>query len=211
MAHYTTLDTVKQKLRIADTSIDTELDIYIDEVDAYIDRKIRATTGNTNEYGYPIVLPLTDSTNPPITYDLKQIAADLVEGKFRLKTTNENTLWETADKELEEYLVNTFGWAESHNLRINPQLTLDPTAVSAGSTVSLSGTGWKPRGQLYVRMVAGNNTAQTMSTSPSIILTDDDGNWSGYTITIPTSATTSSYTILVHDKVNTVKRNIVVT
>ena len=109
MPHYTTLDTIKQKLRVQDTTIDEELDIYIDEVDGYIDRKIRRKIGLNNEYGYRIQLPLTDTTNPAITYDLRTIAADLVEGKFRLKTTNDTTLWKTADEELDEYLDTAFG------------------------------------------------------------------------------------------------------
>jgi len=45
MTHYTTVDTVKQKLRVEDTSIDDELEIYIDEVDGYINRKIRRKIG----------------------------------------------------------------------------------------------------------------------------------------------------------------------
>ena len=50
--HYTTVDTVKQKLRVEDTTIDNELEIYIDEVDGYINRKIRRKIGTFNEYGY---------------------------------------------------------------------------------------------------------------------------------------------------------------
>jgi hypothetical protein len=211
MAHYTTLDTIKQKLRITDTSIDDELDIYIDEVDNYINRKIRRRIGEVNQYGYPIVLPLTDETQPAITYDLRSIAADLVEGKFRLKTTNDQILWQNADKELDEYIDTRFGWAEGNNLRLQPTLTISPTTGSAGSTVTLSGTGWKPRGEIYVKIVDNNDNHQTMSTSPSAVLTDDSGNWSAVTITVPSTTSVSSIRVLVHDKVNSLSKNFTVT
>ena len=93
MTHYASLDMIKQKLRIEDNTIDDELNIYMDEIDAFINRELEAKFGTFTEYEYPIVLPLTDLTNPPVTFDLRQIAADLVEGKFRYKTTNDKTLW----------------------------------------------------------------------------------------------------------------------
>jgi len=77
MTHYASLDMIKQKLRIEDNTIDDELNIYMDEIDAFINRELEAKFGAFTEYGYPIVLPLTDSTNPPVTFDLRQIAAGI--------------------------------------------------------------------------------------------------------------------------------------
>lgn len=211
MPHYTTLDTIKQKLRVQDTTIDEELDIYIDEVDGYIDRKIRRKIGVNNEYGYTIQLPLTESTDPAITYDLRTIAADLVEGKFRLKTTNDVTLWKTADEALEEYLDTAFGWAESHQLRMNPTLTLSPTTGIAGSTLNISGTGWAPRIEITVRLIDNNNAYSTLDTTPADVLTDDTGAWTGVSVTIPADNPVSSIKVLCTDKFNSVRRNFTVT
>ena len=87
MAHYATLSQVKQRLRVEDTTLDDELSGYIDEIDTYINRKLRMTLGFRNEYGDDISLPLTISTVPALTYDLNTIANDLVVGKFRHETT----------------------------------------------------------------------------------------------------------------------------
>ena len=99
---YASLVMVKEKLRIpaTDSTIDDELNIYIDEVDVYIDRILKERFGSEDEYGYPITLPLTESTRPALTFTLKVVASDLVEGKFRLKTTEENSLWMEANAQL---------------------------------------------------------------------------------------------------------------
>ena len=49
MAHYATLSQVKQRLRVEDTTLDDELSGYIDEIDTYINRKLRMTLGFRNE------------------------------------------------------------------------------------------------------------------------------------------------------------------
>tara|TARA_B110000495_G_scaffold383_1_gene270 strand:+ start:374 stop:1006 length:633 start_codon:yes stop_codon:yes gene_type:complete len=209
--HYTTVDTVKQKLRVEDTTIDNELEIYIDEVDGYINRKIRRKIGTFNEYGYEITLPLTESTNPAITYDLRTIASDLVEAKFRLKTTNDETLWKQSSKELDEYLDETFGWGESHDFRMVPQLTITPTTGAAGTVITLSGTGWKPRGQIYVKTVDGSGAGALSTTTPAIPLADENGDWSAVTITVDAGTGRGSIEILAHDKINHAIENFSVT
>ena len=209
--HYTTVDTVKQKLRVEDTTIDDELEIYIDEVDGYINRKIRRKIGTFNEYGYEITLPLTESTNPAITYDLRTIASDLVEAKFRLKTTNDETLWKQVTKELEEYLDETFGWGESHDFRMVPQLTITPTTGAAGTVITLSGTGWKPRGQIYVKSMDANGAGALVDTTPAIPLADEKGDWSAVTITVTAGTGRGSIEILAHDTINHASINFSVT
>ena len=209
--HYTTVDTVKQKLRVEDTTIDDELEIYIDEVDGYINRKIRRKIGTFNEYGYEITLPLTESTNPAITYDLRTIASDLVEAKFRLKTTNDETLWKQVTKELDEYLDETFGWGESHDFRMVPQLTITPTTGAAGTVITLSGTGWKPRGQIYVKSMDANGAGALVDTTPAIPLADEKGDWSAVTITVTAGTGRGSIEILAHDTINHASINFSVT
>jgi hypothetical protein len=209
--HYTTVDTVKQKLRVEDTSIDDELEIYIDEVDGYINRKIRRKIGTFNEYGYEITLPLTESTNPAITYDLRTIASDLVEAKFRLKTTNDETLWKQVSKELDEYLDETFGWGESHDFRMVPQLTITPTTGAAGTVITLSGTGWKPRGQIYVKTMDGDGAGALVDTTPEIPLADEKGDWSAVTMTVSNDTGRGSIEVLAHDKINHATVNFSVT
>jgi hypothetical protein len=209
--HYTTVDTVKQKLRVEDTSIDDELEIYIDEVDGYINRKIRKKIGTFNEYGYEITLPLTESTNPAITYDLRTIASDLVEAKFRLKTTNDETLWKQVSQELDTYLEETFGWGESHDFRMVPELTITPTTGGAGTVITLSGTGWKPRGQIYVKTVDGDGAGALIDTTPAIPLADEKGDWSAVTMTVSADTGRGSIEVLAHDKINHASINFSVT
>ena len=146
MTHYASLDMIKQKLRIEDSTIDDELNIYMDEIDAFINRELEAKFGSKTEYEYPIVLPLTDTTNPPVTFDLRQIAADLVEGKFRYKTTNDKTLWDFAKEALANYLDKSFGWTEGHRFRRYPDITITPTNGAAAATITLTGSRFNPRG-----------------------------------------------------------------
>ena len=102
MAHYASLTIVKQRLRVEDSSLDDEISDYVDEIDTYVNRKLRRKLGYKNEYGDDIVLPLTPETLPALTFDLNTIANDLVVGKFRHETTADDALWKKADEELEE-------------------------------------------------------------------------------------------------------------
>jgi len=156
-------------------------------------------------------LPLTESTNPAITYDLRTIASDLVEAKFRLKTTNDETLWKQVTKELDEYLDETFGWGESHDFRMVPALTITPTTGAAGTVITLSGTGWKPRGQIYVKTVDGSGAGALSTTTPAIPLSDENGDWSAVTITVDAGTGRGSIEVLAHDKINHATENFSVT
>ena len=201
MTHYASLDMIKQKLRIEDSTIDDELNIYMDEIDAFVNRELQAKFGSRTEYGYPIVLPLTDSTNPQVTFDLRQIAADLVEGKFRFKTTNDDSLWKLAKESLQNYLDKSFGWTEGHSFRRYPDITITPTNGASGSTITLTGSSFKPRGKLTVKIVDENGSGIVQTTTPDIVLTDDSGAFSAVTFATTTGTAIGSYVILVTDGV----------
>jgi len=192
MAHYATLSMVKQRLRVEDTSLDDELEGYIDEIDTYVNRKLRTTLGHKNEYGDDIILPLTTSTIPKLTYDLNTIANDLVVGKFRHETTADADLWKKADTELEEYLANEFGWSESGSYRLNPNITFTPTSGIAGSTVTVSGSEFGIRNKLKVHF-----NGQEMATTPDPLITGDIGDFSSTTFTIPAETNAGTYELKV--------------
>ena len=202
---------IKQKLRIEDNTIDDELNIYMDEIDAFINRELEAKFGTFTEYEYPIVLPLTDLTNPPVTFDLRQIAADLVEGKFRYKTTNDKTLWDFAREALVNYLDKSFGWTEAHKFRRYPDITITPTNGAAAATITLTGSRFKPRGEITVKVVDENGGGVVQETTPTIVLTDDSGDFTGVTFATDATTAVGSYVILATDKVNYAKRNFTVT
>ena len=211
MTHYASLDMIKQKLRIEDSTIDDELNIYMDEIDAFVNRELKAKFGSKTEYGYPIVLPLTDTTNPPVTFDLRQIAADLVEGKFRFKTSNDDSLWRLAKESLKDYLDKSFGWTEGHAFRRYPDITITPTNGASGATITLTGTNFKPRGKLTVKIVDENGSGTAQTTTPDTVLTDDTGAFSAVTFATTVGTAIGSYVILVTDGVNYSKRNFSVT
>ena len=192
MAHYATLSMVKQRLRVEDTSLDDELEGYIDEIDTYVNRKLRKVLGFKNEYGDDIALPLTTTTIPKLTYDLNTIANDLVVGKFRHETTADADLWKKADSELEEYLANEFGWSESGSYRLNPNITFTPTSGSASATVTVSGSEFGVRNKLKVYF-----NGQEMATSPDPVITGDIGSFSSATFTIPAETGVGTYELKV--------------
>ena len=192
MAHYATLSQVKQRLRVEDTTLDDELSGYIDEIDTYINRKLRMTLGFRNEYGDDISLPITISTVPALTYDLNTIANDLVVGKFRHETTADAELWKKADSELEEFLTNQFGWGESGSFKMNPSITFTPTSGNASATVTISGSEFGIRNKLKVYF-----NGEEMVTSPDPLITGDIGSFSSATFTIPSGVTTGTYELKV--------------
>jgi hypothetical protein len=211
MAHYVSLDMVKQKLRIEDSTIDDELSVYMDEVDELINRELRAKFGRYTEYGYEIPLPLTEDTNPPLTFDLRMIGADLVEGKFRLKTTDDDKLYNKALSALETYLVRSFGWTEGHRFRRYPDISITPTNGASTTTITCSGQRFKPRGKIIIKIVDENESGIIQATTPEVVLTDDSGDFSGITFATSSGTAIGSYVILATDKINFAKRNFTVT
>ena len=147
---YASLSIIKQRLRVEDTTLDDELEGYIDEIQAYLNRKLQDKIGFVNEYGDEIVFPLTEDTLPPITFELNTLANDLVVGKFRFETTNDEAPWTHAKKNLEEYLEEHYGWSESGKYKMKPTISFTPTSGSAGATITISGTEFGVRNKVNI-------------------------------------------------------------
>ena len=158
---YATVDNVKIKLRIplSDKSIDEELQLYAQEIDAMIETEVRKRVGYTNEDGDPIDINFTITTNPAIDTDIRSRADDLLEGKFRFKTNNDDQLWLDATKKFEEYLTAAFGWASGASLKTNPSFTVSPEMAKPGIIIDVTGGGWAQYEEIIISV--GNSLAET--------------------------------------------------
>jgi hypothetical protein len=123
---------------------------------------------------------------------LNTIANDLVVGKFRFETTNDEVLWNHARKELEEYLDEEFGWSESGSLKMKPSISFTPTDGNASATVTVSGEQFGIRNKVKVYF-----DGQEMTTSPDPVVTNDKGNFSSTTFTIPSGQSAGTYDVKV--------------
>jgi len=194
MGYYAEYDTIKKKMRIPDDSLKDELLIYITEVEELIDNRLRNRLGSVDEKGRDIILPLTTSTKPAIDNELKAIAHDMVEGKFRLKTSEKTMLWDSAIKTFENYLDRRFGWASEKPYRVKPTITVSPTSGATGSTVTVSGDDFVPSATITITM-GGLET----STTPTTVISDSDGSFSSVTFPVPSSFSAGVYQVKCHD------------
>lgn len=181
---YSTVDNVKKKLRIPenDDSITEELQLYAQEVDAWIETEVRGKVGYKDDNGDPININFTITTNPEIDVDIRGRADDLLEGKFRFKTTNDSVLWDDARTEFKKYLDKIFGWAAGGNTETHPSFTLSPSTGTAGATVTINGLYWAQLEEVTVSM----NGIQVVTT-PNPARADDDGSISA-TFPVPANA-----------------------
>lgn len=170
-------------MRIPDDSLKDELLIYMDEIDDLIDNRLRAKLGEIDSNGNNIVLPLTTSTIPQVDQEIKAIAIDMVEGKFRLKTSEKTLLWDTAVKSLENYLERRFGWTINGSYQINPTLSISPTSGVVGTTVTISGTQWIPNATLTIKF-----GGLEVTTTPSTVVSDAFGEFSSVTFPVPNNS-----------------------
>ena len=194
MSYYAEYDTIKTKMRVPDDSLKDELMIYIQEVEEVINNRLRQRLGSRDVKGRDITLPLTTSTVPAIDEELKTIAHDMVEGKFRLKTSEKDLLWNTAVKNLEDYIDKRFGWALDSPFRVTPKVTASPLSGSTGTTVTVSGSNFIPTAT--IRLTFGGLEP---TTSPATIVTDSTGSFSSATFTVPTSFSAGVYQIKCDD------------
>ena len=192
-AVYSEYDLLKVKMRIPDDSLKDELLIYMDEIDDLIDNRLRAKLGEVDSNGNTIILPLTVSTVPSVDREIKAIAIDMVEGKFRLKTSEKTLLWDTSVKSLENYIERRFGWTMNGSFQVNPTLTITPTSGIVGSTVTVSGTQWIPNANIKITF-----SGLVVSTTPTIVTSNSLGEFTGVTFTVPNNSI-GGYLITVTD------------
>jgi len=149
-----------------------------------MNRNIKNRLGDFNVYGDPIQIPLTETTVPAVSEDLKQIANDLVEGKFRLKTTNDEVLWQEAQRELAEFIDRNYGWVENRGFRVQPAITITPLFGAPSTVVTIGGTQFAIN--QVVTILVGKLTVDTI---PTTVVADSVGAFSGVTFTISSTAT----------------------
>lgn len=185
---YSTIDNVKKKLRIPETddSITEELQLYAQEVDAWVETEVRKKIGYRDDNGDPIDINFTIITNPEIDVDIRGRADDLLEGKFRLKTTNDATLWDDARKEFRAYLDGIFGWGAGESLETHPEFTVEPETGTVGTTITITGKFWAQFEQVNV-VVGGISVV----TTPNPARADSSGDISA-TFDIPANIETGT-------------------
>ncbi len=193
---YTEYDSIKVKLRINDDSMKEEIELYMQEIDDLIDNRIRAKLGSYNAYGDFIVLPLTEDTIPTLPPELKAIANNLVVAKIRLQNSEKPMLWDSEVKILENYLDRVYGFTTNKRYQPTRELTITPTSGAVGTTITIGGTKFQPRTKLS--FVFG---ATYPTTTPTTVITDGVGAFSGVTFVVPPNHPADSYEIKVSDKV----------
>ena len=161
---------------------------------------MRRKLGTFDQNGDPINLPLTETTYPAITEDLRVIADDLVEGKFRLKTTNDEVLWNNAKQQLLEYLDFEFGWTENKPFRRTPQISITPTTGATSTVITVSESDFA---NVETLEIVFGGVIQT--TVPADVVTTSAGAIpSSVTITVPTNADTGAKEVKVRSVSGTV-------
>ena len=194
---YTEYDSIKVKLRIEDDSMKGEINLYMQEIDDLINNRVRAKLGEFNAYDEAIVLPLTFNTIPPITQELKGIANNLVVAKIRLQNSEKPLLWDSEVKILDNYLERTYGWTRDIPFQPERTLTVSPRSGVAGSTITLSGTNYKPVDELEIVFNSSNPT-----TTPTTVITDTAGVFSGVTFIVDSDLGEGSYEVKVVDSLD---------
>src|SRR3972149_812694 len=167
--------------------------LYIQEVDDLVNNRVRNKLGTHDSNGNEIVLPLTVDGQPPIDEELKAIATDLVIGKFRLQTSEKSLIWDTATKNLDNYLDRRFGYTRNIPFRHIPLVTLDPAFGPPIQVVSMdAGSGWVPNSLLRVTV-----DGVQVITTPAQALTDGNGRFDGIEFTIPASSIVDEISVII--------------
>ncbi len=190
-------------MRLPDDSLKEEIVLYIQEVDDLINNRIRNKIGSIDNNATDIELPLTTETEPEIDEEIKAIAADMVEGKFRLKTSEKPLLWDTGVKNLDNYLDRRFGWTRDEPFRQISQVLVTPQVGPAGTLVTLDGMQWKPFSEMEIKF-----NGEDMDTTPTQVITDDRGEFSGVTFNIPSDQDTGEEEIRITDRKDQKVRNV---
>ncbi len=146
------------------------------EVDDLVLNRLRNKLGSVDANGYDIELPLTLETEPQIDEEVKAIATDLVIGKFRLQNSEKPLLWDTAIKNLDNYLDRRFGWTRDILFKQVSLFQFNTYTATAGSQVDFTGQKWRPNSIIRIFNKSGNTD---IVTSPDPIIADKDGNIEG--------------------------------
>jgi len=173
-------ESVKEKLRLNDDTLKEEMYLYIQEVDDLVNNRLRNKLGTVDFNGIDIILPLTVDSEPAIDEELKAIATDLVIGKFRLQTSEKPLVWDTAIKNLDNYLDRRFGYTRDVPFRQIPILIPDTLVGPPSTVVTIEGQRWKPNSLLKI-FVDGIQVI----TFPVPTIVNVNGQFSGVTFTIP--------------------------
>ena len=184
-------DSVKLKLRLNDDTLKDEIGLYIQDVDDLVNNRLRNKLGTVDFNGDQIDLPLTIDGEPAIDEELKAIATDAVIGKFRLQNSEKPLIWDTAIKNLDNYLDRRFGYTRDTAFRQKPQANVDPDVGTTGIFVTLDGQRW------------GKNTILTIQfegldvdTTPTNVITDENGRFSNVTFKVPDNATVNQTSLI---------------
>lgn len=176
-------DSVKLKLRLNDDTLKEEISLYIQEVDDLVNNRVRNKLGTVDFNGDQIDLPLTVEGEPAIDEELKAIATDAVIGKFRLQNSEKPLIWDTAMKNLDNYLDRRFGYTRDTAFRQKPQASVTPAVGTPLTIVTLEGQVW---GKETILIFQFDGT--TVTTTPDIVITDENGRFADVTFEIPSGA-----------------------
>ena len=176
-------DSVKLKLRLNDDTLKEEISLYIQEVDDLVNNRVRNKLGTVDFNGDQIDIPLTVDGEPSIDSELKAIATDAVIGKFRLQNSEKPLIWDTAMKNLDNYLDRRFGYTRDTPFRQKPQASATPSVGTRGTVITLEGEKWGKNTQLIFQF-----NEVTVSTTPAFVVTNSEGMFSGVTIKVPSTA-----------------------
>lgn len=194
--HYAILDFVKKRLNIADTdeSLDDYLEVFMQDVDNWVNNELRKKLGTYDYNGRFITLPLTTTTVPPLEPELMTKASMLVIGRVRQEQSNDNNLLQTAENNFATYLNRQFGFTRDVPFKPIPTLTITPVNGAHSTTVvTVSGTQFGPN-----RIITISFGGTTMVTSPAQIITDSLGSFSAVTFTVP-NVGTGPYAVIATD------------
>jgi len=199
-------DSVKLKLRLNDDTLKEEISLYIQEVDDLVNNRVRNKLGTVDFNGDQIELPLTVDGEPPIDEELKSIATDAVIGKFRLQNSEKPLIWDTAMKNLDNYLDRRFGYTRDTAFRQKPQASVIPAVGTPLTIVTLEGEKWGKNTKLTFQFGADPEivdteraslfSGQTVSTNPPTVVTNSEGMFENVTFQIPRTSTLNETTLI---------------
>ena len=184
MSRYIEWDSVKLKLRLNDDTLKDEIGLYIQEVDDLVNNRLRNKLGSVDANGDPIDLPLTIDGEPPIDEELKSIATDAVIGKFRLQNSEKPLIWDTAIKNLDNYLDRRFGYTRDILFTQKTVATVTPTSGTRGVELTLTGENWGQNTELTFQFEGID-----VDTQPTFVVTDNEGRFTDVTFLVPSNAT----------------------